>query len=49
VNDEILPQGFNEVVWRSRNSSGHQLPSGTYFYCLEAGEYRQTKRMILLK
>jgi len=29
--------------------NGDGLPSGVYFYKLEAGEFTETKRMILLK
>jgi Secretion system C-terminal sorting domain len=33
----------------SVNWNGHDFPSGIYFYTLEAGRYKETKRMILLK
>ncbi len=36
--------GVYELQWEAGN-----LPSGIYFYRLQAGEYRETKRMILLK
>ena len=28
---------------------GSNIPSGVYFYTLNAGEYAQTKKMILMK
>jgi hypothetical protein len=42
--DEFKPAGSYEV---SFNASG--LPSGIYFYKLEAGNYTETKKMLLLK
>ena len=43
VNEEI-PVGTYEVNWNAAN-----LPSGVYFYQLKAGEFVQTRKMILLK
>jgi hypothetical protein len=39
-----LPAGFHSIDF-----DGSRLSSGVYFYKLEAGEYMQTKRMVLLK
>jgi hypothetical protein len=38
------PAGTHVVNWQTDN-----LPSGTYFYTIKAGDLTQTKRMVLLK
>jgi hypothetical protein len=43
VNEE-KPVGTYEVNWNAAN-----LPSGVYFYRLQAGDFIQTRKMILLK
>lgn len=43
VNEELKP-GIYEIDF-----DGSDLPSGTYFYRLQAGEYSETKSMIMLK
>jgi len=39
-----LPAGYHQVTWSADN-----LSSGMYFYKLQAGEYSQSKKMLLLK
>jgi hypothetical protein len=43
VNEE-KPAGTYEITWYAE-----QLPSGVYFYQLKAGDYVNTKKMVLLK
>jgi len=49
VDGEVLTAGRYETMWNGRNDAGRQVASGVYFYCLEAGVYSETKRMVLLK
>ncbi len=40
----VQPAGHHQVVW-----DAGELKSGVYFYVLEAGEFRQIRKMILLR
>jgi len=37
------------IYWDGRNESGEVVTSGIYFYSLQAGDFTQTQKMILLK
>jgi hypothetical protein len=41
--------GEHEFTWDGADDRGRDLPSGMYFYTLEAGGERITRRMVLLK
>ncbi len=41
--------GSYEVTWNGKNDSGIQVASGTYIYSIQAGNFTQTKKMVLLK
>jgi hypothetical protein len=48
VHGEIV-HGLNEVMWDGKDARGRPASSGVYFYHLNAGDQRKTKRMTLLR
>jgi hypothetical protein len=47
--DEPKISGTYEVIWDSKDDRGEAVSSGVYFYKLKAGDYTETKKMILMK
>jgi len=41
--------GTNALLWDGRDESGRNVASGTFFYRLEAGDYRETRKMTMVK
>ena len=41
--------GYKSVQWDATNNQGQPVSAGVYFYSIEARDFRQTKKMILLK
>jgi hypothetical protein len=47
--DENRPSGRHSVQWNGRNSEGEPVASGVYFYKIIAGDFVETRKMVLLK
>jgi hypothetical protein len=45
----IQTAGHKRIAWDGRDDSGQPVSSGLYFYRLQAGDYAQTRKMLLLK
>ena len=41
--------GNKSIQWNATNSGGQTVSAGVYIYRIEAGEFKQTKKMVLLK
>ena len=41
--------GYKSIQWNATNNLGQPVSAGVYLYSIEAGQFRQTKKMILLK
>jgi len=49
VLDEDMPAGRHAVEWSGKDSNGRGVSTGVYYYQVNSGSYRQTKRMTLVK
>lgn len=47
--DEDMVPGFYTKQWDGLNDNGVRISSGVYFYSIMAGDFRQTKKMLLIK
>jgi methionine-rich copper-binding protein CopC len=47
--DKDLKAGYYTATWDARNASGHEVSAGIYFCTMQAGEFSQTVKMVLLK
>ena len=44
-----LEKGHHRITWDGKDDRGKDLANGVYFYRLQAGDFTDTKKMILLK
>ncbi|MED5317018.1 MAG: FlgD immunoglobulin-like domain containing protein, partial [Candidatus Neomarinimicrobiota bacterium] len=41
--------GYHSMLWNGRNSQGQNAGAGVYFYMIQANDFRQVRKMLLLK
>jgi hypothetical protein len=44
-----LVSGYHKTIWDATNDHGKQVSAGVYLYQIQAGEFVQVKKMVLLK
>ena len=49
IADDFRYFGYHKHQWDATNNQGQPVSAGVYLYAIEAGDFRQTKKMILLK
>ena len=47
--NEVKIAGFHSARWDAINDKGLPISAGVYFYKIQAGNFVDTKKMILLK
>ncbi|MEE9269627.1 MAG: FlgD immunoglobulin-like domain containing protein [Candidatus Krumholzibacteria bacterium] len=47
--DDVMNGGPHSVTWDGRDGDGNEVSSGVYFYRLNAGGRRTTKKLVLLR
>ncbi|HEX2865550.1 MAG TPA: VIT domain-containing protein [Ignavibacteriales bacterium] len=48
VDTDQAPGNYT-VAWNGRDSRNQQVPSGIYFYTIQAGDFQQTRKMVLMR
>ena len=48
INDQQTA-GYRSIQWNATNNTGSPVSAGIYLYMIQAGDFRQTKKMVLLK
>lgn len=49
LTNELQNPGSYSVVWDNKNSIGQTMPAGVYFYRLKAGDFVDTKKMVIVR
>ncbi|MCE5272236.1 T9SS type A sorting domain-containing protein, partial [bacterium] len=47
--DGQVDPGIHVVFWEGTDQAGRKLPSGVYFYRLNAGNFERVRKMVMLK
>ena len=49
LSNRMMQPGNYHVTWDGRDQFYHPVSSGTYFYMIQAGNFKDIKKMVLLR
>jgi hypothetical protein len=49
VNKETQITGYRQVTWDALSDLGQPVSAGMYLYVIQAGQFRDTRKMVLIK
>jgi hypothetical protein len=49
LSNRVEEPGFKSAIWDGTNDQGQQVGAGVYLYQIKAGDYVETKKMVLLR
>ena len=47
--NNVQTSGYHSIDWDAKNDIGEGVAAGMYIYTIQAGEFRATRKMVLLK
>ena len=47
--NKVQDAGFKSIIWDATNDYGKSISAGIYLYQIQAGDFIQTEKMVLLK
>jgi len=47
--NNIMDPGYRTITWNATNDLGQPVSAGMYIYTIQVGDFRQTKKVVLLK
>ena len=47
--NEQQDSGKRSIIWNAKNENGQPVSAGIYLYQIQAGDFVQTKKLILIK
>jgi flagellar hook assembly protein FlgD len=49
LTDQEYPAGRHKVAWDTRATGGNEIASGVYFARIKAGEFKASRKMVVVK
>ncbi len=49
IKESSLAAGVYQNTWDGRNDEGHEVPNGVYFYVLQSGDTKMSRKLILMR